>query len=140
MALHRGRIRWNSYWGTWSRILRHLGRERTCVEINLSPVNHQDDDNWRKVGMVWIREHGTAPGDKDTFVHRLPPEWFKIVGEKVGADVRHFLMTEDILPMIDFDKYRKISNGGAPLSKILNDGLELPPFIRRADEQEGRAA
>lgn len=132
-TVNKGRIHWCSYWGTWSRILRHLGRDQSCVEINLSPVNHHDDENWRKVGMVWIRDHGTTPGKNDTIEHRLPKEWFDLLGEKVGLNTRHFLMTADIMSMIDFDKHRSVWNGGAPLSKCLKDGVELPDFITRAE-------
>lgn len=133
MSAHRGSIRWSSYWGTWSRVLRHLGRDQTCVEVNLSPVNHDIPENWVKIGMVWIREHGTTPGKDDKFERRLPETWFKAMAEHVNKDVRHLLLTADILPMIDFDKYRAVSNGGAPLSKILKEGIELPDFVTRAE-------
>lgn len=133
MAHHKGRIRWNAYWGTWSRVLRHLGRDNSCVEVNLSPVNHHDEENWRKIGMVWVRDHGTTHGKSDAFEHRLPREWFDLVGERVGRDTRHFLMKADIMSMIDFEKYRNLCNGGAPLSRILKEGVELPDFITRAE-------
>ena len=120
-------ILWNSYWGTFNRVLGHVDRSdvRGIVEVNLTAVNGIDGD-WDRVRYCRVRVHGTSRGRNDTFHETLPKEWWDILGQKVGGDVRHFLITAKILPMIDWEKYNIECNGGADLYKILAEGQEIP--------------
>ncbi|QXV73995.1 hypothetical protein [Rhizobium phage RHEph12] len=124
-------IHYSSYWGTFSRVLtdRLNGRRGNYVEVNLTPTNSWNDENWQEIKRCWIRSHGTMRDRNDRDTSQLERAVFDRIGAMVGKDVRHWLLTADILPMIDWDKYNKACNGGAALFACLKDGFELPPFI-----------
>ncbi|QIG70126.1 hypothetical protein EVB87_026 [Rhizobium phage RHph_N28_1] len=124
-------IHYSSYWGTFSRVLTdcNRGRRGWFVEVNLTPVNAWSADSWQEIKRCWIREHCTSRDKRDEATSKLERAVFDRIGEMVGKDVRHWLLTADILPMIDWDKYGKTCNGGASLFACLKDGFELPPFI-----------
>lgn len=124
------KIIWCSYWGTFSRVLKPAYREEPIgyVELNLTPVNGVSGD-WDRVRWGRIRRHGTSRSPRDTLDRMLPKAWFNELGERVGKDARHFLMTADIMSMIDWDKYRKYDNGGCDLHMCVNDLNLLPEFM-----------
>lgn len=126
------RIHYSIYWGSYSRVLtdRLNDRRGNYVEVNLTPVNPQDDRNWQEISRCWIRSHGTMRDKREVDTNQLERPVFDRIGDMVGKDVRHWLLTADILPMIDWDKHNRASNGGASLFASLKEGYELPPFIK----------
>lgn len=120
---------YNFYWGTWSRILRHQSKWSTQVEVNLAG-NRSIHGSWERVSRVWIREHRTARDERDLVAADLPWEviWAMeenlrdaLIARKVcmldtEVHVQQLMSTllhEDLLGRIDWDKYKKLDNGGA---------------------------
>lgn len=103
------KFHYSSYWGTWSRTLGR--RDFYTVELDLTPVNG-DRGDWARVRDIWVRQHCTSPGRNDVDVSKLPADVWSWIGEQVGGDIRHMLMTYDFLPKIDWDRYDAANNGG----------------------------
>ena len=106
-----------AYWNKWSRVLRWGDSVNSQVEIDLEPIN-DTEEGWRKVGEVHVRAHITAPGDRDLAANKLPDELLIRMAKNLGLQTRDKLLRGKFLSKIDWEKYRKVCNGGAPLSKI----------------------
>lgn len=103
---------YSHHWRTWSRVLEAKNGE--FVELNLTHVN----GGWDSVLNEVIRHHRTLRGKKDIEQEFLPMFMRQVLVDKVGEDFANRLLTYDYLPEIDWDKYREISNGGAPFNQI----------------------
>jgi hypothetical protein len=122
---------YSSYWGTWSRLLlsRSKGTEELFtkygvpdyvheVEVDCGAVNPQFKDGWKIVQDVNIRAHCTSRGKKDTISINLPDEAYWTLVRNVQDDLQVYkILHLDLLPIIDWDLYRKNDNGGCPISK-----------------------
>lgn len=120
-------IIYNSYWGTWNRILRYEGI--WTVELNLTPINHHWPSTWggdRSPSKYIIRKHGTAVCPSDKLMDELPGIWRDLLVYRLGEEITTRLLTFDFYPLIDWMKYDRVNNGGAPISEILKDGERLP--------------
>ena len=128
---------YSAYWQTWSRILRHGSQWCTQVEVNLTG-SRSIHGSWEKASQVWIREHRTARGDKDLVVADLPCEVMQAMKENLRdalvarkscmldtwTSVQQLMCTllhDDLLSRIDWDKYKKLDNGGACFYDIQKD-------------------
>lgn len=126
------KFHYSAYWGTYSRVLsndhklpefpNHMG---SIVEVNLTPVNPYHQEGWDRNKNIIIRRHGTSPDKKDQFYAVLPPEIWKLLDTKFGKELRHRLVTEDFLSQIDWDKHRKVCNGGAALADCRKDDTPI---------------
>ena len=114
------------------------------IEVNLTPVNGWPTDNevWKRkiygeqgfaehvehqlaqVKFCRIRCHLTARDKKDETVTELPSNVLDGMNNNLQKSLVVFLLTSYILQLIDWDKYRKVCNGGADLKDILKDDLE----------------
>jgi hypothetical protein len=111
-----------SYWGTWGRVLRYMNRNVDQVEVNLTPINAGFGDWKKEVGRIVIRKHGTSRDKKDVYQAYLPGEVVDFMKKFLQDDhLVSRLINEDFLSQIDWDKYRKHNNGGAPLDLIKKD-------------------
>lgn len=108
---------YSPYWGTWSRLLKRPGVYTSAVEVNLTPVNPDYADSWERNKDIIIRQHGT-PIDPCNIHVSLPTRTYDEMIMRYGAELALRLIHEDFLPCIDFNKYRAICNGGAPLHLI----------------------
>lgn len=98
---------WDSYWGTWSRV---LGTTKFhIVKLSLTTSNYE----WNKVRKEWIRAHYTSPSPKDERQNFLPSAIIERLDEKVGERLRRRLMTVDYFSQIDWEEYSRVCNGGA---------------------------
>lgn len=113
---------YDQYWGTWSRVLRDLSGPAVdlgmtnFVEVNLTPIMGRDD--WSE--HVWpliIRGHSTLRGRTDILTNTLPGEVMLRIRNNVPLDILAFLFNYDFLPEIDWDLYRKHTNGGCAFEK-----------------------
>ena len=111
---------YSSYWGTWSRILRvsSSGGDET-VEVDLTAVNPHSDLQWPRVLACNIRAHRTARDTNDLICKSLPRHAVDLMHSRMDLETFEQLMHHDLLPLIDWDKYNKVCNGGAALAKIL---------------------
>lgn len=123
-------IIYSSYWGTYSRILCEKYDGWQTVELDLTPINPSWDNSWINIPKFSIRFHCTARTDRDTISSRLPKHWFDELGKRVGKDKRHALLTQDIMPLIDYDKYRKAGKGGGVVNLIDCLKGEVPSWLR----------
>jgi hypothetical protein len=123
-----------SYWRTWSRILREpafvggvLPRGvGPFVEVNLTPIHSFEHDHggWEfEVKCIRVRSHGTARSHGDKDVDCLPEEVQIKMRESMPFALYAFLTEADILPMIDWEKYNKVCNGGAALADCVVEPL-----------------
>lgn len=113
---------YSSYCGTWSRVLGRM--DFYTVEVDLTPVNG-DRGDWGRVKGVWIRAHCTSRDRRDVDDHILPSDVWNWLGDRVGAEARHRLVTEDFLSQIDWRKYDEAKNGGCAF-----DRCKAPPHSR----------
>jgi hypothetical protein len=95
-------------------------RHLNMVEVDVTPVNGMSGD-WERIGKVWIRQHGTQIGAGDKFTNVIPMDWYHELGYRIGNRQRDYILYYDILPMIDWNKYRQVNNGGASLMMITKD-------------------
>ncbi len=110
---------YSAYWMSWSRQLDRLPgffEGMDVVEVNLIDLQRPAETK-----DVWIRRHGTAPGRNDLLVKELPAKVVAEMHRLYGVEATHRLLTEDFLPQIDWNKYRKVSNGGASLASCKKD-------------------
>lgn len=115
---------YSGYWGTWSRTLAtpKEGGNFYFIEVNLTPINHIDWEN--RVIPIIIRKHCTirrngkydCPQDKETNV--LPDHVLEEMKKHLDEELINRLLNEDFLSQIDWEKYERHCNGGAPLHKI----------------------
>lgn len=128
----------SAYWGTWSRVLQYMNRAPTGsgrmmidqVEVNLTTPNVRVESEWRKNERIWIRCHGTTADPKDIYTADLPGHVLDLMREYLTSPTIHLLLHADLLPMIDWDKYRSVCNGGAPLDLI----FRTPPADEWVEE------
>lgn len=114
-------FRYNSYWGTWSRVLRRMSADATQVEVNLTPINPYMSSGWERNKKVIIRSHVTQPDRSDKDTQELPALVLDRMTAEYGEDLTRRLLEEDFLPEIDWDKYAAVCNGGAPFDAIRKD-------------------
>lgn len=107
---------YSAYWRAWSRILSEKDGER--VEVNLTPIPGCYSDGWGKVAEIWIRRHRTLDAVRDIRAMVLPIDTQNDMVNNLGGEMTELLLTSNILPHIDWAKYRALSNGGAPLHLI----------------------
>lgn len=103
-------------WSTWSRVLSTTDLHGPIVEVNLTPVH-----DWAsEVAQIRIRFHGTPFGhcSYDKVTTELPARVRQQMVEKLGEELTERLLTEDFLPQIDYELYRRYCNGGANLEDI----------------------
>lgn len=106
------KFHYSSYWGTWSRVLGNRPDYTFyTVELDLTPING-DSGNWARVRDIWVRAHCTSRDKKDQETSRLPVEIWSLLGNRVGGDVRHMLVTHDFIPLIDWARFDERCNGG----------------------------
>ena len=143
---------YSSYWGTYSRVLHSPGRKHANVElpkyetgayieVDLTPINGWPHEDQRKmygdklyaehvqyqlnqVRFVNIRSHGTRRDAKDEILGCLPANVIEQMKNNLDHSLVNFLLTGNILPLIDWNKYRKVCNGGASLKDCIKDDLE----------------
>lgn len=110
---------YSSYWHNWSRVLSTNHEHGPFVEVNLTPIGGRT--GWSseidRIRGVNIRFHGTARDNKDIITDILPDEVYDEMMIHLGEDLTRRLLTEDFLPQIDYELYRKYSNGGCALDK-----------------------
>jgi hypothetical protein len=110
----------SSYWGTWSRVLRAGNASIPTVEVDLTAINPNSDLAWPKVRAINIREHRTARSAKDELSLALPDYAFDLMKSRMpDQQLLDRLLHEDLLPLIDWQKYQLACNGGAALADIL---------------------
>lgn len=110
---------YSSYWGTWSRILSNIHQGGRVVEVNLTPTNVYScgQKGWDdEVAGIRIRVHGTKPDRGDQFAEELPERWVLAMLKHLPPETVGILLHGDILPLIDFEKHKKVNNGGANLA------------------------
>jgi hypothetical protein len=105
---------YSSYWRTWSRVLAPEGAlDVGIVEVDLT-------GNWERVRTINIRAHRTARKSGDLLVRELPSEALEAMKKHMpGQAILDVLLHEDLLPQIDWYKYRKVCNGGAAFGNII---------------------
>ena len=112
---------YSSYWGCWSRILQEATphNDGNFIEVNLTAINPTYEHSWKEqIEPIRIRRHGTSRDRNDKFVGTLPQEAYDMMCRHLPQELIERLMHEDFLPNIDWEKYRKHSNGGAPFELI----------------------
>lgn len=112
---------YNSYWRTWSRVLRPMSDKHDQVEVDLTTPNSDIESEWEAVRGIHIRKHCTSPRHGDKLEEELPDGVVKHLRCNVDEATLRRLLHEDFLPQIDWDKYQKVDNGGASLSQISKD-------------------
>lgn len=112
---------YNAYWRTWSRVLRPMSDKHDQVEVDLTTPNGDIESEWEAVRSIHIRKHCTSPRHGDKLEEELPDGVVKHLRRNVDEATLRRLLHEDFLPQIDWDKYRKVDNGGASLSQISKD-------------------
>lgn len=114
----------SGYWRSWSRILStpcEATKFRT-VEVNLTPIPGCYSSTWESdVKLIRVRMHLTARDRFDVLCANLPGSVYQQMVNKLGSELTDYLVTGDILPLIDFHKYQKACNGGANLSDCLKE-------------------
>lgn len=116
MANYNTKYKYCAYWGTWDRILDY--KDGTFVEVNLTAINPTSSINWERNETIIIRRHATRPSDRDIFTNFLGSDVVKLMEHWMPTDIVDRLITEDFLPRIDWVKYEKVRNGGAPFDLI----------------------
>lgn len=104
---------YSSYWGTWSRVLIERDEQGNTVEVNLTPIPCAHGSTWEnhvKGGV--IRRHFTGRSTNDKLVPVLPPEILDSMVQNLGVKEVYFLLKENFLPQIDWEKYSRFNNGG----------------------------
>lgn len=89
------------------------------VELNLTPIRSRwfDHKEWlTDVAGMHIRAHCTSSDQSDIITYELP----SVVRAAMQAHLDPLqidkLLTTDFLPLIDWEKYEQVNNGGADLS------------------------
>lgn len=119
---HR-KFHYSGYWHRWSRRLL-VDKDGWVLEVNLEPIPGAHASTWENnVAPIVLRRHITADDRRDLNVHRLPYDTHKLMGERLGFQLRQRLITGDLVSEIDFDLLRtnKIS-GGTPLAMVALHG------------------
>lgn len=119
-------LRYCSYWGTYSRVLAgpkpwHDGERETSdiVEVNVSPINGWDSyDAKDQVGNIRIRRHGTTASKRDRDLNMLHMRHVEQLIVNAGLEKARLILFGDLLPQIDWKKYREHCNGGADFDLI----------------------
>ena len=120
---------YSSYWHTWSRMLApnntvvHRDVRLGMIEVDLTAVNPNSSLQWPRVARVNIRVHRTSRDAGDILTDDLPERIIELMRSKIGEYpvLIERLLHDDLLPLIDWDKYQKVSNGGAALADILKE-------------------
>lgn len=115
------RYRYDSYWGTWNRVLQFPTwyatehRPLQMIEFSMTPIG----DDWEDLASIRIRKHGTPFSATDKTSNVIPAYWWDHIGEKIGVERRDFMAYHNnFLDEIDWVKYHEINNGGAPFDLI----------------------
>lgn len=104
---------YSSYWETWSRVLRERDERGNTVELNLTPIRCCSSSTWdNHVKGGVICNYFTVGGPHDKLVPELPPEILDSMVQNLGMKEVYFLLNEDFLPQIDWEKYSRFNNGG----------------------------
>lgn len=113
---------YSAYWHTWSRVLSPMDAlDIGQVEVDLTALGVYGGA-WRRVERVNIRVHHTPPESANKVVYELPAEVVQLMKKWIpNSETLDRLLHEDLLPQIDWDKYRKLNNGGAPFNLITKD-------------------
>lgn len=121
-----------SYWRTHNRVLERMGGDmfREQVEITLSPINM----DWNHFEKINIRRHCTVNGPFDTYTHTLSKDLENDLIAHFGKERAWIMVHADVLPLIDWDKYTRLQNGGCDLKDVLID-LE-PKFFTQTVYEE----
>lgn len=114
---------YSSYWQTWSRILQEGTPQNNFefIEVNVTPVNAHRAQSWeQQILPVIVRKHGTQRSKREKFVGVLPQEAVNALLKHVPKEIAQFILHDDLLPQIDWDKYREHSRlgGGAHFDLI----------------------
>ncbi|MBX4189341.1 hypothetical protein KW785_01960 [Candidatus Parcubacteria bacterium] len=90
------------------------------VEVNLTPIGgFSPGVAWKDlVQPIRIRSHETSLDPRDKRVEVLPENISQAMIRQLGPVLTQRLLTEDFLPQIDWDLYRRKCNGGANLEDI----------------------
>lgn len=111
---------YNNYWGRWSRVLVPMGLHSSQVEVDLTAINPMSDELWPRVAAIHIRRHGTSMDRKDKLSATLPTYAYEMMQSRIKDEaILCRLLHEDLIPLIDWDKFNKINNGGASLADCL---------------------
>lgn len=115
-------IGYTNYWRTYNRVLQRMGGNiyNEQIELTLSPINN----DWARVGDVNIRRHRTADNPDDSYSHVIPDHIESELTTRFGQMKAWVMLHADLLPMIDWDKYTRLNNGGCKLADVL---LDLEP-------------
>ena len=128
-SLNGDKFFYSSYWRTWSRILApmntvmHRGTRLGQIEVDLTAVNGTSLHGWPRVARVNIRVHRTSMHNGDIVTDVLPEHRIDLMQQMLGdyPVLIERLLHDDLIPLIEWDKYNKVSNGGAALADILKD-------------------
>jgi hypothetical protein len=110
------KFRYSSYWRNWSRVLSPMNALPIGqVEVDLTPVTTDSlQTSWDRVARINIRTHRTAPDANEKLFDELPAIIVQKMEQWIPSSlILDRLLHEDLLPQIDWDKYRKVCNGGA---------------------------
>lgn len=113
---------YSAYWQCWSRVLAPEGaHELGIIEVDLTPVNSFQDSAWERVKCISVRAHRTARRSGDLLVSELPASVVELMKKRLPptSALLDKLIHDDLMPQIDWYKYRKVCNGGAALGDIL---------------------
>lgn len=123
-------FKYSAYWQSWSRILSPLNKTPFIgqVEVDLTEINHLSGHYWwSTVSQINIRAHRTCLAQADILTPTLPAEVFEAMKVRIpDTQLLDRLMHEDLMPLIDWDKYQKVCNGGAPLETIRQSSGSSP--------------
>lgn len=113
---------YSSYWSTWSRVIATKHQNISVVEVDLTAVNPHNDSGWPRVQRINIRSHCTTRDKSDVLCYTLPAHVFDLMKSRIPDTLLlDRLLHEDLYPLIDWDKYNKICNGGAALADVLKE-------------------
>jgi hypothetical protein len=123
-----------SYWRCWSRMLSEPGDgielprgAGPFVEVNLTPIPNTYSNRStyeHEVNRIVIRSQRDQPQSRRQG-RGLSPRGLVQIAMRGTCRSRlySFIMEEDILPMIDWEKYNKVCNGGAALADCVVEPL-----------------
>ena len=132
MSENKDWFKYCSYWRTHNRVLERMGGDvyREQVEITLSPINM----DWKHFERINIRRHCTVSSPFDVYTHTLSKDLENDLIAHFGKERAWIMVHADVLPLIDWDKYTRLQNGGCDLKDILID-LE-PKFYTQTVHEE----
>jgi hypothetical protein len=133
MVVAARKYHYSSYWRNWSRMLREPGDgielprgAGPFVEVNLTPIpnTYSNRSTYEyEVNRIVIRSHSTIRNERDWDMDCLPEDIQIEMRKNMPFVLYSFLTEEDILPMIDWEKYSKVCNAGAALFDCIVEPL-----------------